>query len=309
MRAVRVYEFGGPDQLLIEQIARPVPKEGEALIEVHAAGVGPWDAWIRSGRSVLPQPLPLTPGSDISGVVVATDSVDPRFAVGKAVFGVTNHRFTGGYAEYAVASTQMLAPKPEQLSHIEAASVPVVAVTAQQMLFKHAQLTEGQQVLIHGAAGNVGAYAVQLARAAGLKVFASAYPNDFDFVRGRGAHEVLEIGEGHDSRLKAGMDAVLDTVGGDMQPRLFEYVRPGGIVVSAVSDPDSKLAQLHSARAKFFLVDVNTRDLSHLGDLLQSRQLKVRVGEVLPLTAVRQAHEILDGLRPKVAGKIVLRMR
>ena len=157
------------------------------LVRVEVAGVGAWDAWIRAGKSVLPQPLPLTLGSDISGVVEMVGPGVTAFVPGDAVFGVTNPRFTGGYADYAIASAAMLAKKPDALSYADAASVPVVAVTAWQALFEQAQLTLGQSVLIHGAAGNVGAFAVQLGHQAGLQVHATASNRDLGYVRGLGA--------------------------------------------------------------------------------------------------------------------------
>src|SRR4051812_37854486 len=156
MKAWRVHEFGPPETMIFETVPRPDPGPGEVLVKVHAAGVGPWDAWIRAGKSALPQPLPLTLGSDLSGEVVALGSRISGLAVGDQVFGVTNPQFVGAYAEYAVAAAGMLAIKPSSLSYVEAASVPVIAVTAWQGLFDQARLEAGQTVLIHGAAGNVG---------------------------------------------------------------------------------------------------------------------------------------------------------
>ena len=156
MLAWRVHKFGPPEAMILESVPRPDPSPGEVLVDVHAAGVGPWDGWIRAGKSALPQPLPLTLGSDLSGTVAAVGSGISELAIGDQVFGVTNTQFLGAYAEYAVASAGMLAKKPASLSYVEAASVPVVAVTAWQGLFEHARLEAGQTVVIHGAAGNVG---------------------------------------------------------------------------------------------------------------------------------------------------------
>ena len=183
MTAGRINRFGPPNVIRLEEIEVPKPGDGEILVRVKAAGVGPWDAWIRMGRSVLPQPLPLTLGSDISGVVDEVGSDVHEFAPGEAVFGVTNRRFTGGYAEYAVAQAGMMAGKPGTLLDVEAASVPVVAVAAWQMLFDYAGASSGQTVFVHGAAGNVGGYAVQLARWRGLRVIASARAADSAAVR------------------------------------------------------------------------------------------------------------------------------
>src|SRR3569833_3577975 len=159
--AWRVHEFGPPAAMALESIPRPDPGAGEVLVDVHAAGVGPWDGWIRAGKSALPQPLPLTLGSDLSGEIVAVGSGVSGLPVGDQDKSDTNPQFVGAYAEYAVASGGMLSTKPASLTHVEAASVPGVAVTAWQALFDHAQLMAGQTVVKPGAAGNVGAYAVQ----------------------------------------------------------------------------------------------------------------------------------------------------
>src|SRR5215510_1406716 len=159
MQAIRVHQFGDLDALVAEDVPQPVPGDGEVMLRVMAAGVGQWDGWIRSGRSVLPQPLPLTLGSDVAGLVDQVGAGVTRISVGDAVFGATNARFTGGYAEYAVASAAKLTRKPQRLGFVEAASVPVVACTAWQMVFEHVTVDQPKRALVHGAAGNVGAYA------------------------------------------------------------------------------------------------------------------------------------------------------
>src|SRR5918994_6612277 len=158
MMAWRVHEFGPPDTMQFERVPVPDPGPGEVLIKVHAAGVGPWDGWIRAGRSALPQPLPLTLGSDLSGEVAALGSGVSGVAVADQVFGVTNPGFIGAYADYAVASVGMLAKKPSSLSYAEAASVPVIAVTALRGLFGQAPPGGGPTGLIFCAAGDVGGF-------------------------------------------------------------------------------------------------------------------------------------------------------
>jgi len=189
---------------------------------VEAAGVGPWDGWIRAGKSALPQPLPLTPGSDLSGEVMAVGPGVSDLRVGDQVYGVTNPQFTGAYAEYALASAAMLSKKPASLTHIEAASVPVTAVTAWQALFDEAQLKAGQTVLIHGAAGNVGAYAVQLARGAGVRTIATAAADDTAFVQSLGADIVIDYHTRRFENEVRDADAVIDLVGGETQERSFK---------------------------------------------------------------------------------------
>ncbi len=303
MKAGRIHHFGPPNAILIDEIARPTPQEGELVVQVAAAGVGPWDALIREGKSVVQLSLPIILGSDLAGIVDSVGTGVIQFKPGDKVFGVTNKQFCGAYAEYAVASAGMVAAMPSSLSFVEAASVPVVAVTAYQMLFDHAQLKAGQAVLVHGAAGNVGAYAVQLAKQADLQVFATAGPPDVDYVRALGAEMVVNYKTTQFEDAVPPVDAVLDTVGGEMQHRSFRVLKPGGIVVSSVSPPP----QTVGFRSTFFLVDVTAARLGTLSRLLDSRKLTTEVGTVLPIEEARKAHEMLAGA-PHKRGKILLTM-
>lgn len=284
MQAIRVHEFGGIEALVAEDVPRPMPGDGEVLLRVKAAGVGPWDAWIRSGRSVLPQPLPLTLGSDVAGLVESVGPGVERLKAGDAVFGATNARFTGGYAEYAVASAALLARMPAHLGFVEAASIPVVACTAWQMVFDYGAVDATKRVLVHGAGGNVGAYALQLAR--------------------RVAREAIDARTIRLDEL-TGIDVVLDTIGGDIQDRSFAVLKPGGVLVSAVSTPDQEKAARLGVRALFFLVEVTSRRLDDIAALIEAGELRTNVGDVLPLADARLAHEMLAG-KPHKPGKIVL---
>ncbi|MBR1125984.1 NADP-dependent oxidoreductase [Bradyrhizobium lablabi] len=306
MLAWRVHNFGPPDVMILERIPRPEPGPGEVLVDVHAAGVGPWDGWIRAGKSALTQHLPLTLGSDLSGTVAAVGSDVANMTIGDQVFGVTNTQFLGAYAEYAVASAGMLAKKPTSLGYAEAASVPVVAVTAWQALFDYAGLQAGQTVVIHGAAGSVGAYAVQLARRARLHSIATAGAKDMQYVRSLGADKVLDYHTQHFEDEVKDVDAVLDLVGGESQTRSFQVLRRGGKLISAVSQPDQNRAQHHGVTATFFLVEVTTERLRAIADLIDHGALRTSVGAVLPLSDARDAHMMLEGQRSRPKGKIVL---
>jgi len=306
MMAWRVHEFGTPETMRFQRVAVPTPGAGEVLVKVHAAGVGPWDGWIRGGRSALPQPLPLTLGSDLSGEIEALGPDVTGVRIGDPVYGVTNPRFIGAYAEYALASAAMIARKPASVSYTEAASVPVIAVTAWQGLFDRAQLTAGQTVLIHGAAGNVGAYAVQIARRAGIRSIATAGTDDLAYVRELGAETVVDFRTERFEDMARDVDAVLDLVGGETQTRSFPVLRRGGKLVSAVSKPDQALAKRHGVDATFFLVKVTTEHLTELADMIDRGDLRTRVGIVLPLADAREAHFMLEGRRPPPKGKIVL---
>jgi NADPH:quinone reductase-like Zn-dependent oxidoreductase len=306
MMAWRVHEFGPPEVMRLERVPRPDPGPREVLVKVRAAGVGPWDGWIRAGRSALPQPLPLTLGSDLAGDIEAVGSDVSEFRVGDQVYGVTNPRFIGAYAEYAMASAAMIARKPTSLTYVEAASVPVIAVTAWQGLFDEARLKADQTVVIHGAAGNVGAYAVQLARRAGIRTVATAATDEVARVRKLGADTVIDFQTRRFEDEVREVDAVLDLVGGETQECSFRVLRRGGRLISAVSHPDQNLARRHGVDATFFLVKVTSQALTEIAGLIDGGKLRTRVGTVLPLADAREAHFILEGRRPPSKGKIVL---
>ncbi|MBV8912769.1 MAG: NADP-dependent oxidoreductase, partial [Acetobacteraceae bacterium] len=300
-----VRAFGGLDAMNYEDVPRPSPGSGQVLVRVAAAGVGPWDAWIRAGKSVVPQPLPLVLGSDLSGVVEEVGPGVTGLRRGDAVFGVTNPRFTGAYAEYAAADVGMIARTPTTLGDLEAASMPVVASTAWQMLFDYAAVEAGCRVLVHGGAGNVGAYAVQLAHLVGARVVATPFAEQIEYVRSLGAEEVLEPRPEALRRCEGQMDAVIDTLGGRTLEHSFELLRRGGTLVSAVAEPDRDAAARHGVRALFILISVTTAGLARLGELVATDRLRTSVGEVLPLSEARVAHAMLDG-QPHKRGKIVL---
>jgi NADPH:quinone reductase-like Zn-dependent oxidoreductase len=275
------------------------------LVRVKAAGVGLWDAWVRAGKSALPQPLPLVLGSDLSGIVEDVGPGGSTFHAGDAVFGVTNAQFTGAYAEYAIADAAMIARKPRRLSDVEAASVPVVASTAWQMVFDHGHVDGTKRVLVHGAAGNVGAYAVQLAKRAGADVIAAVYTRDVEYVRTLGADHVIEVQTARFEERVKDVDVVIDTIGGETLDRAFAGLKPGGGLVSSVVRPDRDKAAQYRVRGVCFLVTATTAGLTTLADLLEAGHLTTNVGELLPLADARLAHEMLAG-KPHKRGKIVL---
>jgi NADPH:quinone reductase-like Zn-dependent oxidoreductase len=186
---------------------------------------------------VLAQPLPLVLGADLSGIVAAAGAEVTSFNAGDDLFGVTNARFTGAYAEYALAEATMIRRKSLRLSHVEAASMPVVASTAWQMLFNHAQIGAGTQVLVLGGNGNVGGFAVQLAHNVGASVVATAPTDQRDDVRSLGADEIVDVNAGSWERVGGQVDVVIDTIGGQAAARSFDVLQPGGILVSAVAEP------------------------------------------------------------------------
>lgn len=305
MKAARVLHFGPPSVIENDDLPQPEPAAGQLLVRVKAAGVGPWDALIREGKSGIQESLPLILGSELSGIVETVGAGVAGFTRGDEVYGATNEQFTGGYAEYALPLAKMMAQKPKTLTFIQAASAPVVSVTAWQMLFDYAHATAGQTVLIHGAAGNVGAYAVQLAHQAGLHVVATAASADREYVRHLGAQKIVDYRTERFEELVTRVDVVLDTLGGDTQQRSFQVLKPGGILVSSVSPVPEATQKRYGIRAAFFYVDVTTARLHKITELFDSGKLVTDVGTVLPLEEARVAHEMLGGA-PHKRGKIVL---
>jgi NADPH:quinone reductase-like Zn-dependent oxidoreductase len=305
LKAARIHRFGPPEVIVVDDLPRPAPAAGQVLVRVASAGVGPWDALIREGKSIVNSPLPVTLGSDLSGVIEVLGSGVTQFQPGDEVYGVTNAEFIGAYAEFALASSKTVARKPGGLSFTEAASAPVVAVTAWQMLFDYAQAKPEQTVLIHGAGGNVGGYAVQLASQAGLHVFATASADDAQYVRSLGVATVIDYERERFEEVIPKVDVVLDMVGGDTGRRSLKIIKPGGILVSVVAERMPGPDELKNIRAVFFLVEVTTDRLDLITTLFNEGKLVPRVGTVLPLEQARTAHEMLGGA-PHKRGKIVL---
>ncbi len=299
MKAARIHCFGPPDVVAVEDVPVPSPGPTEVLVRVMAAGVAPWDAIIREGKSkVSPQP-PLTLGSDLSGVI---DKVGPgvtNFASADEVYGVTNPQFCGAQAEFAVAVAGMVARKPQSLNYVEAASAPVIAVTAWQMLFQYAQAMRGQTVLVIGAAGNVGAYAVQMAVDARINVVGIAHRDDEALLRSFGVKSVIDSSRPAFEKDLPQVDAILDTVGGSMFQRCVAALKPGGKLITSVS------AQPLPAGAIFFYAEVTTARLQTITTLFDAGRIKARLGSVLPLSEACQAQRMLGGATHK-PGKIVL---
>jgi len=300
VKAARIHSFGPPDVVVVEDVSMPSPGPGEVLVRVMAAGVAPWDAIIREGKSKV-SPPPLTLGSDVSGVVGKVGPGVTGFAPADEVYGVTNPQFCGAQAEFAVATSGMVARKPQSLNHLEAASAPVIAVTAWQMLFQYAEAMRGQTVMVVGAAGNVGAYAVQMAVDAGIHVVAIARLDDEDLLRSLGVKSIIDSSKPAFEQDLPHVDAILDTVGGSTLQRSVAALKPGGKLVTSVS------TQPLPAEAIFFYAEVTTARLQTLTTLFDAGRITARVGSILPLSEARQAQRMLAGA-PHKPGKIVLQV-
>lgn len=305
MRAVRISAFGGPEALRLEELPIPQPADEEALVRVLAAGVSPVDCKIRSGAfaGISGDRLPVVLGQDVSGTVELCGRAVRELDLGQPVFAFLPPG-RGAYADYVLVREAEAAPKPRGLDHRTAAAVPLAATTAWQGLFDHGRLEAGQHVLIHGAAGGVGHIAVQLARAHGSIVHATAGADDLELVRELGALEVIDhAADRFEDRLSQ-MDLVLDVIGGATLERSLTVLKRGGRLVSTLAEPPPGRAEEHGVRALRFTAQPNAPQLALIGRLIDGGQIRVVVDRVFPLAEAADAHRYLEGRhRP---GKVVL---
>ncbi len=308
MQAVRIHTYGGPEVLTIEDVPCPKPQTGEVLIRVHAAGVNPVDSWVREGRlkELLHHSLPLTLGWDVSGAIEQVAADITQFKVGDAVYARPWTAQSGCYADYVAVPAAHVALKPTSLTHVKAAAVPLAALTAWHSLFDVANLQAGQRILIHGAAGGVGSFAVQFAKWKGAHVLGTASSRNVDLLHQLGVDWVINYQTTQFEEIARQVDVVLDTVGGETQVRSFAALREGGILVSIVSPPAEALAQTHRVRSQFIIAPPNGTQLKEIATLIDAGWVKPIVEAIVPLTEVRQAHEQIQTGHTR--GKIVLQV-
>ncbi|HLO27180.1 MAG TPA: NADP-dependent oxidoreductase [Geobacteraceae bacterium] len=308
MKAVRIHTYGGPEVLVYEEVPRPQPGQGEVLVRVEAAAVNPVDWKIREGylREMLPHALPLIMGWDVSGVVEETGPGVTRFRAGDEVFSRPDLLRDGTYAEYVVIRETEVALKPGSVDHLHAAAIPLAGLTAWKSLIEAAGAAPGQRVLIHGAAGGVGSYAVQLAKWRGAHVTATASAPNLDYLRRLGADEIIDYRSVRFEDVTGDVDVVIDTIGGDTQQRSWQVLKRGGILVSIISPPPPEQAAAHGVRQAFVFIQPDAAVLAELAKLVDAGKLRPYVEAVLPLAEARRAQELSQG--GHVRGKIVLKV-
>jgi NADPH:quinone reductase-like Zn-dependent oxidoreductase len=303
MKAVRIHAFGGPESLELEDVTLPSPGPGQVLVRIHAASVNPCDWKMREGLCGE-FPMPRTLGCDFSGVVESLGSEVMDFSVGQSVFGRSD--FGGAFAELTVVPVGSLVAKPSSIDDIQAAATPLCALTAWQALYDSAGLHTGQKILIHGAAGGVGMFAVQLALRQGAYVIATASPRNLAFLRRLGAQQVIDHTSTQFEDVVKGVDVVLDLVGGETQDRSWKVLKSGGRLLSTVSAPSQNKAFLCGVRAEMLLVRNSADELAMIGDLIANGEIKVMVDKVMPLIRAPEALEM--NRCGHARGKIVLTM-
>ena len=306
MKAVVAHEYGAPEVLKFEEVPRPEPKEDEVLVRVIASGVNPADPLTLSGKYAreFGTHLPLIPGYDIAGVVEKTGAKVTNLKAGDAVYGYPT--FGGGWAEYITVKQWEVAAKPKTLNFAEAAAVPMGALTAWQALVDTAQLHPGQTILVHGGSGGVGSFAVQIAKARGARVIATASTANQDLLKQLGADVAIDYTKTRFEDVAKDVDAVLDPVGKETLARSYGVVKKGGIVMSLVARPDPIELEKRGIRGAAISVHPDAEDLAEIARLIDSGKIKPVVTEVLPLSEAIAAQRQAETHHTR--GKLVLRI-
>ena len=304
MKAVRIHRFGGPEVLQLDEIATPAASGGKLLIRVAAASVNPVDYKIRKGGypKVTDKDLPVTLGRDVAGVI---ETAGGGFAAGDEVYAHLDWA-DGGYAEFALCAPEGVAARPSSVGMVEAAAVPLAATTAWQGLFDHGGLKAGERVLIHGASGGVGAFAVQFAHIKGAEVIATASADELERVRGLGADRVIDHKAQKFEEQVDDLDLVFDLIGGETQERSFQTLKRGGRLISTVQEPDAAKAAAAGVTAKRYMATPNAGQLAEFARLIDAGQLQVTVARLFALEDASEAHRFLEEEHPH--GKVVLKV-
>jgi alcohol dehydrogenase len=308
MKAVKVHKFGGAEVLHYEDAIKPIPHHGEILIEVHGSSINPIDT-----KSIMPDSyyknylkLPLTPGTDIAGVVVRIGEGVTTVKPGDKVYGQagTLQKGTGAYAEFAVASENSIAKMPENLSFTEAGTIPLAAVSAYTAIVEHMKLYEGQKILIHGGSGGIGSFAIQLAKHLGAYVATTTSVDGVNYAKYQGADEVADYEFQSFEKTFKDYDAVLDTVGGEVYRKSFEVLKKGGIIVSMLCEPDEKLMKQYEVRAVLEMTNVNQERLNQISQFVKAGVLKANISKTYSLKDTKKAYEAKNN--EHILGKIAV---
>jgi NADPH:quinone reductase-like Zn-dependent oxidoreductase len=304
MKAIRLHVRSDPTSFAYEEAPVPQPGEEEVLVRVHAAAVTPTErVWAPTWttRSGEPRPLPVILGHEFSGEIGALGPGVTDLVKGDAVFGMNDWFREGAQAEYCVARAAEVAPKPRSVDHVHAATAPISALTAWQGLIERAHLAAGQRVLVQGASGGVGIFAVQIARRRGARVVGTASASNLQFVRDLGAEEVIDYRAVRFDDVVRDVDVVFDTVGGETLARSRRVLKPGGKLITVAASEESSQAQ--AAREAFFIVEANRTQLAEVARMIDGGELRLFVGAVFALAEGRRAYE-----HKPAHGKVVLRV-
>ena len=307
MKAAYFMKNGGPEVMEYGDVPEPSLEAGQVLVDVHAASVNGADWKVRAGHYAPTKQFPYIPGRDFSGVVSGLGAGVTDFKVGDEVFGVSEQTGEKCYAEKVATNAQIVAKKPPQLSHTEAAAVALIGLTALISIEDTIKLKKGETILIQGGAGGVASFAVQLAKHIGAHVITTTSAGNADYLKRLGADQVIDYNAQDFTKVVQAVDAVFDTVGGDVNKRSFEVVRPGGRVASIASGPaapPSPRADVESLRPK---VGRDRKHLERIAELVTSGAVKLPEIKVYPLSKAADAHRVSEGRH--LRGKLVFKVR
>ena len=306
MKAIRIHEFGNEDVLRYEDAPVPEIQDDEVLIKVHATSVNPVDWKTREGyvEELIPHDFPLILGWDVSGVIENMGSKVTNFRKGDSVYSHPDINRNGAYAEYIVVKSKEVALKPKSIDHKQAASIPLVGLTAWQALFETVNIADGQRVLIHGAAGGVGSFAVQLAKTRGAYVIGTASARNHEFLRELGADELVDYTQVKFEEQVNDVDVVFDTVGGETLDRSWKVLKSGGHLITTVGMPSEEKAKEHNVNCSSVFVQTNAEQLEKIAELVDQGKIKTHLEKVFPIQQAKEAH--LLSQTGRVKGKIIL---
>jgi alcohol dehydrogenase len=308
MKAAQITGYGGKDVLKINEIPKPVIESGQVLVEVHAAGVNPFDFKVREGMMGDNLSLPATLGGDVAGTVAEIGEDVSGFSVGAPVFGQANAAGgKGSFAEFTPVKASQLVAKPDNIDFVNAAALPLAGVSAYQALVDHMNLQAGQKILIHGGAGGIGSLAVQIAKNIGAYVATTASTDQIEFVRSLGADEVIDYKTQDFSVILKDYNAVFDTVGGETNSKSYQVLKPGGTLVSMVQAPNEERVNQQGIEYVQQGTKPTQERLTAIAELAASGKIKVNIDKVFPLDQAPDALEYLKSGGAK--GKVVIALK
>jgi NADPH:quinone reductase-like Zn-dependent oxidoreductase len=304
MKSIRIHSYGDSSQMKMEEVSQPNIDGDQVLVKVLAAGVNPIDWKIRAGwmKEFMPQSFPLTIGQDLSGEVAEVGKNVNQFKAGDPIFGFGS----GSYAEYAAARANEIALKPKSLDFASAASIPTACLTAWQALIDVARISQGHLILIHGAAGGVGSFAVQIAKWKGSRVVATAAGGDAAYLKGLGVEQVIDYQSERFEDRAGNPDIIIDLIGGETLSRSYGIVKRGGIIVTTVQQADQTKASQAGARAVNILMKRDGAELAQIAQLVDQGMVKPRLDKVFSIEDAKRAHDLNES--GKSRGKIVLKV-
>lgn len=311
MKAAQIDRYGDPSVVQLNDIPRPTPGSNGVLVEVHAASLNPFDTTIRSGamKDTIPLEFPVTLGGDLAGVIIAVGDSVTTLAVGDPVYGQANvvSGNSGAFAEYAATSASQVAKMPAGLSFSEAASLPLVGVSALQALTKHLAVEPGHKLFIHGGAGGIGTVAIQIAKHLGAHVATTATGEGIDYVRHLGADEIIDYKTEDFTDILSAFDAVFDTVGGDDFTKSLHILKRGGRAVSMIASADETVADTLGVIALMQSTHVTSNALETLTGLTEQGVVTPHVDRTYPLEQINEAFIARES--GTIRGKVVLELR